>query len=149
MDQRLISKLMKKLENLSHGAQLPSSFISAAVVVSCLLPALPLLRAIAVACQCACERHFLHYLPLPCFHPLSSSIVLSSPTEQRRDLFFAAATSRRISAKTVTVPFSLEPGAWSCHPRCPEPSAAALPVELGHVHRPALIGEGATARLSS
>jgi hypothetical protein len=46
--------------------------------------------------------HFLHYLPLPCFHPLSSSIVLSSPTEQRRELFFAAATSRRISAKTLS-----------------------------------------------
>jgi hypothetical protein len=111
MDQRLISKLMKKLENLSHGAQLPSSFISAAVVVSCLLPALPLLRAIAVACQCACERTlkhlaifsiiflyraFIHYLPPSC-SPLQPSSVESSSSLQRQ----VAASRRRLCHRAI------------------------------------------------
>jgi hypothetical protein len=156
MDQRQISKLMKKLKNL---------FLTG---LSCHLR-LFLLSSLCPDCfqHCHCcvlllspanARAREHSSTWP-FPSLSSSTVLSSIIFLHLALFSNRAASRallRCSDKSlhlgedsVTVPFSLEPGAWSCHPRCPEPSAAALPVELGHVHRPALIGEGATARLSS
>jgi hypothetical protein len=109
MDQRLISKLMKKLENLfltglsCHLRLFLLSSLCPACFQNC--------HCCVVACQCACERTlkhlaifsiiflyraFLHYLPPPC-SLLQPSSVESSSLLQRQ----VAASRQRLCHRAI------------------------------------------------
>jgi hypothetical protein len=96
---------MKKLKKIYFSLGSAAMF----VYFYWLLPALPLLRAVAVACQCACERALKHQAisSIIFLYLLSLHRALFSNRPASRALLRCSDKSPHLGEDSVTVPFSL------------------------------------------